>query len=171
VVLDRFLNTRSTIDLRRQNLFQVKAIGQSYDNNIWAFDELESKLKKIGDDGKVKDQSTDFRLLFDSMPSPQFIVDQDKLVYLYDSIKGVYIFDHYGAFKNRLQFRGWTNFTVINNILFGRDQYYLYRYEPGTLNLRQMRIPTSMINSRRIVITPGHLYVLSNNVLEIFSYH
>jgi hypothetical protein len=35
VVLDRFLNTRATIDLRKQQLFQVNAIGQSYDNNIW----------------------------------------------------------------------------------------------------------------------------------------
>src|SRR5688500_490308 len=48
LVLDRLLNVRTTIDLRRQSLFQVKSVGQSYDNNIWIFDELESKLKKIG---------------------------------------------------------------------------------------------------------------------------
>jgi hypothetical protein len=35
VVLDRLLATRNTIDLRQQNIFQVNAIGQSYDNNIW----------------------------------------------------------------------------------------------------------------------------------------
>lgn len=170
VVLDRFLNTRSIIDLRKQNLFQVKAIGQAYDNNIWVFDELESKLKKIGDDGKIIDQSTDFRMVFDSMPSPQFIVDQDKLVYLYDSLKGVYIFDHYGAFKSRVQLRGWTDFIVINHTLYGRDQQFLYKYEPGTLNLRKFRIPPPIQNARRIYITPLHLYVLRDNLLDVFSY-
>ena len=75
VVLDRFLNTRATIDLRKQQLFQVNAIGQSYDNNIWVYDELESKLKRVGEDGRIIDQSTDFRLIVDTAPSPQFIVD------------------------------------------------------------------------------------------------
>ena len=53
VVLDRFLNIRNTIDLRKQNIFSVKAIGQSYDNKIWLYDEQDNKLKKIDEDGKV----------------------------------------------------------------------------------------------------------------------
>ncbi len=170
VTLDRFLNTRSTLDLRRKQLFQVKSIGQAYDNNIWVFDELEGKLKRIGEDGRLIDQSSDFRLLFDSMPSPQFIVDQNKLLYLYDAAKGVYLFDYYGTFKNRIRFTGWTDFSVINNTLFGRDAGMLYRYEPGTLNLQQYPIPASMQSARKIKIMPGNLYLLRDHQLEIYSY-
>src|SRR5438105_426411 len=170
VVLDRFLSQRSTIDLRKQQLFQVNAIGQSYDNNIWVFDELESKLKRISEDGRVLDQSTDFRLLVDSTPSPQFIVDQNRLVYLYDSLKGVYLCDYYGAFKNRIQLTRWTDFMVIGNAMYGRDANMLYRYEPGTLNLQQYRIPDSMRNAQKIKITPGNLYLLRNGRLEVYSY-
>lgn len=170
VTLDRFLNTRSTLDLRRRQLFQVKAIGQAYDNNIWVFDELESKLKRIGEDGRIIDQTADFRLLFDSMPSPNFIVDQNKQVYLYDATKGVYLFDYYGAFKNRIRFIGWTDFSVINNTIFGRDAGLLYRYEPGTLNLQQYPIPPSMQKARKIKIVPGYLYLLREGQLEIYTY-
>jgi len=170
VVLDRFLNTRATIDLRKQQLFQVNAIGQSYDNNIWVYDELESKLKRVGEDGRVLDQSTDFRLIVDSAPSPQFIVDQNRLVYLYDSLKGVYLFDYYGTFKNRIQLKGWTDFTVIGNAMYGRDANMLYRYEPGTLNLQHYPIPVGMQDAQKIEITPGYLYVLRKNRLEVFSY-
>ncbi|HEY8898385.1 MAG TPA: hypothetical protein VIM79_26335 [Niastella sp.] len=170
VVLDRFLNTRATIDLRKQQLFQVNAIGQSYDNNIWVFDELESKLKRVGEDGRIIDQSTDFRMIVDTAPSPQFIVDQNRLVYLYDSLKGVYLFDYYGAFKNRIQLKGWTDFTVIGNAMYGRDANMLYRYEPGTLNLQNYPIPVAMRDAQKIEITPGSLYVLRNNRLEVFSY-
>lgn len=170
VILDRFLNTRSTIDLRRQQLFQVKSIGQSYDNNIWVFDELESKLKRIGEDGRTIDQSNDFRQLFDSTPSPGFIVDQNKLVYLYDPAKGAYIFDYYGTFKNRIRFLGWTDFTVIGNTILGRDANVLYKYEPGTLNLQQHSIPATMQDARKIKITPTNIYLLREKQLEIFSY-
>ncbi len=170
LILDRFLNVRSTIDLRKQNLLQVKTIGQSYDNNIWVFDELESKLKKIADDGRVVDQSADFRMLFDSMPSPTFIVDQDKLVHLYDSTKGVYLFDYYGAFKNRLAFTGWTDFTVINKVMFGRDGDFLFSYEPGTLNLKRYPVPPGLRSAKKLKITPQYLYALQEGRLEFYNY-
>ena len=73
VILDRLLNERSVLDLRKHNLLQVKAIGQSYDNNIWIFDEIDVKLKRIGDDGRLIDQSNDFRQIFDSTPSPSVL--------------------------------------------------------------------------------------------------
>ena len=44
VVLDRMLNIRNTIDLRKQNILQVRAIGQSYDNKLWLYDEVDIKL-------------------------------------------------------------------------------------------------------------------------------
>jgi len=170
VILDRLLNIRSTLDLRRLNLYQVKAIGQSYDNNIWVFDELESKLKRVSDEGKLLDQSTDFRVLFDSVPSPQHIIDQNKQLYLYDPLKGVYVFDYYGGFKSRIPFVGWSDFLVINDILFGRDQGHLFKYEPGTFNLERYAIPASMINSRKILIGPGKMYLLRDNKLEVYKF-
>ena len=170
VILDRLLNNRGTIDLRKLNLYQVKIITQAYDNNIWVFDELESKLKRISDDGRLLDQFTDFRLLFDSTPSPQYIIDQNKQLYLYDSLKGVFIFDYYGGFKNRIPFTGWTDFYVINNSIYGRDQRYLYRYEPGTLNLQRYPIPASMVNGRKVLITPGKIYLLRDNKLDVYRF-
>lgn len=170
VILDRFLNARGTLDLRRMQLFQVRSIGQSYDNNIWVYDELESKLKRIGEDGRIIDQSADFRQLFDSTPSPSFIVDQNKLVYLYDPQKGAYIFDYYGTFKNRIRFLDWTDFTVIGNTILGRDANLLYKYEPGTLNLQQYRIPAEMQDARKIKITQTNIYLLRDRQLEIYSY-
>ena len=170
VILDRLLNFRGMIDLRKLNLYQVKAIGQSYDNNVWVFDELESKLKRVSEEGKIIDQSTDFRVLFDSVPSPQHIIDQNKQLYLYDSLKGVYVFDYYGGFKKRIPFVGWSDFSVINDILFGRDQVHLFKYEPGTFNLQRYPIPTSMINSRKILIGPGKMYLLRDNKLEVYKF-
>ena len=39
VVVDRFLNIINIIDLRNLNIFQAKAFGLAYDNNVWVYDE------------------------------------------------------------------------------------------------------------------------------------
>ena len=44
LVLDRFLNTRNSIDLRKAGILQAKAVTQSYDNNYWIFDELDNAI-------------------------------------------------------------------------------------------------------------------------------
>lgn len=170
VVLDRFLSKRDVVDLRKLGLYQVKAIAQAYDNGYWVFDEQEGKLKHLNDGGVVVDQFTDFRIIFDSMPSPQFIIDQNKNLYLYDEQKGIYIFDYYGTFKKRIAFTGWKDFSVINNILFGRNERTLFRYEPGSLQLQEYTVPVSMAHALKIKITPDNLYVLLTDRLEIYSY-
>ena len=169
IELDRFLNLINTIDLRKQNILQAKAIGLAYENNIWVFDELDAVLTRIRDDGSVVDQTTDFRQLFDSVPDPTVIRDRGDLVYLYDPNKGVYIFDHYGTLKTHLDIRGWQDFNVIGKNLLGHDDHRFYRYEPGTLNMLEQPIPPDYQGAIRIDITPTVIYVLKKTGLEVYS--
>ena len=106
LVLDRLLNAVNTIDLRRLNIFQVKAVAPAYDNSIWVFDEQESKLKKVGEDGRLLNETPDLRLVLDEAPLPERIFDQNGYVYLYDPAKGIFIFDYYGALKNKIALIG-----------------------------------------------------------------
>lgn len=169
IELDRFLNIVNTIDLRKQNILQARAIGLAYDNNVWVFDELDARLKRIGDDGSLVDQTTDFRQLFDSVPDPTGIRDNGGYVYLYDPAKGVYIFDHYGALKTHLDLPGWQDFDVIGKNLLGRDDRNLYRYQPGTLDMQEQPIPAAYQGAIRIRITPSVIYVLKKTGLEVYT--
>ena len=171
IELDRFLNIINRIDLRNPNLniLQAKAVGLAYDNNVWVFDEQDAKLKRIGDDGSLVDQTTDFRQLFDSTPDPTMIRDQGGLVYLYDPAKGVYAFDHYGAMKTHLILPGWQDFDVIDKSLLGRDGGKFYKYQLGTLDMQEEPIPAAYKGASRIRITPTVIYVLKKTGLEIYS--
>jgi len=169
IAVDRFLNIINTIDLRSINIFQVKAIGVSYDNNIWIFDELDAKLKRIGVDGSLLDETADFRQLFDTIPDPASIIDQNDLVYLYDTARGVYVFDHYGTLKNHVQIKNWLDFTVIDNNLLGRNDNFFLKYHLSTLNIEQQSMTDSYRNAIKIKITPSSIYVLKKNVIEIYS--
>jgi hypothetical protein len=170
VILDRFLNIRNAIDLRKQNIFSVKAIGQSYDNKIWTYDELDNKLKKIDEDGKVLKETPDFRLLFDPVPSPQRIFDHDLNVYLYDSLQGVYVFDYFGTLRNKILIYNWQNFKVAGKYIFGSTGDILYRYEISTFRLDEWKMPEALRNSKAFNFTANRLYALKNEGIEIYTY-
>lgn len=169
VETDRFLNILNTIDLRNLGIFQVKAIGLAYDNNIWLFDELDAQLKRVGDDGTLISQTTDFRQLFDFVPDPSVIVDQNDLVYLYDSAKGVYAFDHYGTLKSHVALNDWRDFTVIDKSLIGRNDKFFLKYQLGKLDIQQEALPDAYMNAQKIKVTSTAIYVLKKNVLQVYS--
>lgn len=170
VVLDRFFNIRNTIDLRKQGILQVRAIGQSYDNKIWVYDEVENKLKKIDEDGRLLLETPDFRQLFTNAPSPQRIFDQDQLVYLYDSAMGVFVFDYYGALKNRIQITGWKNFKVASKHIFGSMDNKLFRYDIRTFRVDEWDMPSALSGSRAFNFSGSRLYALKDNTIEIYSF-
>jgi hypothetical protein len=169
VLLDRFLNMMASINLGQQNIFKVRTIATSYDNNIWLYDEGDSKLKKIDINGVLLSATVDFRMLFDSVPTPVKIIDKDGFVYLYDPRKGFYIFDHYGGLKNNIPFLHWRNPEVIKENLYGFTDSLLYSYKLSSLNLLQYPLPSSFANSQQIKAGNNMVYVLQQGGLCLFS--
>ncbi len=169
VLLDKYLNVGSAINLRKQNIFRVKAVTTSYDNNIWLFDEQDNRLKKIDDAGKVLLQTEDFRLLFDSVPSPVQIIDRDGFVYLYDPQKGLYTFDYYGTFKSKVPLLNRKDIFVINKKIYSFNENNFFEYTIGTLNERQTLLPPPFKNYSSIKIAGHKIYVLKDNIIQIFT--
>ena len=168
VVLDRLLNPRNTIDFRKQNIFRVKAIASSYDNNIWIYDEQDLKLKKIDEQGKLLLETVDCRQVFDSVPSPEQIIDHDNFVYLYDPQKGFYIFDYYGAFKNRLSFINWENIDIAGKSVYGFINRKFLSYQLNSLILKEYRLPAFFGQYNSIKAMNGLVYLLRANGLDIY---
>src|SRR5688572_23044462 len=170
VVLDRLLNIRNTIDLRKQNILQVRAIGQSYDNKIWVYDEVENKLKKIDEEGKLLQETTDFRQLFGEALSPQKIFDEDQFVYLYDSAQAIFVFDYYGALKNKILISGWHNFKVAGKYIFGSANNKLFRYNIKTFRVDEWGMPDELLKSQSFNFSSSRLYALKKDRIEIYSF-
>ncbi|MET0465793.1 MAG: hypothetical protein ABW007_21705 [Chitinophagaceae bacterium] len=170
VMLDRFLNEVNTIDLRRQNIFQAKAIGQSYDNKIWVYDEVENKLKKVDEEGKVIQETPDFRQLFNSAPSPQKIFDQERYVYLYDSAQAVFVFDYYGTLKNKILIEGWKNFKVAGKYIFGSKENKLLRYDISSLKVDEWNLPEQLRTARSFNFSGTRLYTLQKEAIDIYEF-
>jgi hypothetical protein len=168
VVLDRLLTVRNNINFRKQNIFYVNNVTLSYDNYIWIFDEEDFKLKKIDEEGKLLQETTDWRMLFDTVPSLVKIVDRDNFVYLYDPAKGFYIFDYYGGFKKRLPFLNWTNVEVNKDVVYGFNNSKLYSYRLNSLQLKEYNLPSFFGKFISIKAMNGKVYLLNENGVDIY---
>lgn len=175
VMLDRFLNVVNTVDLRKQGILQARTIGQSYDNKIWVYDEMEAKLKKIDEDGKLLQETPDFRLLLSQSVAPVKIADENKYVYLYDPAKGVFVFDYFGALKNGILIQQWQNFRVSGKYIFGSKADTLYRYEISSFQYDDWPMPEPVKNNKSFSFSSSRIYALKpgcedkNDCLYIYS--
>ncbi len=169
VILDRLLSPRNTINFRQQNIFSVKTIGTSYDNNIWLFDEQDLKLKKIDETGKLLTETTDWRLLMDQVPGPEKIIDANNFVYLYDPERGFYIFDYYGTFKNNLPFLHWENISISANGLAGFSGNQFFNYPLQSMALKTYTLPAFLQDFSSIRAMNGKIYLLKKDGVAIYS--
>lgn len=163
VMLDRFLNAVNVVDLRKQGVLQAKAIGQSYDNKIWVYDELEAKLKKIDENGKLLLETPDFRLLLGQSVTPVKIFDENRYVYLYDSVKGAFVFDYFGALKNGILIQNWQNFKVAGKFIYGSRSDTLYRYEISTFQVDDWPMPEPIRRSKSFNFSSSRVYALKTD--------
>ena len=169
VILDRFLATRTTIDFRKLGITQVKAVSQSYDGNVWLYDEGEGKIKKIDENNNVLLESADLRLVFDDSLSPVKMIDNNGQLYLYDVRLGWLIFDYYTAFKKRVPFNGWQDVSADDNVLTGRDDIHFFYALQNDIDVHSLRSNVSFINVIKTKRQQNNLYILNKEGLSIYK--
>jgi hypothetical protein len=169
VVLDRLLNNRNIMDMRKQNIQQARVIAQSFDNGVWVYDELDGKLKKLDDNGTITSASVDFRVLLDAPPSPISLFDANQLVYLYDPEKGLIMLDYFGTLRNIVAIRGWTDVQVVGQRVIGRIGAQLKSYTPGTMDLRDQNMKSLLDGVTKVQVSLENLYCLKEGKLMIYS--
>src|SRR5690606_10317955 len=110
----------------------------------------EARIKKVNEQGKVTFAGNDLRQVFDDDGIRLVrLLDRDGLLYCYDPGFGWYIFDYYGALKQKVPVAGLTDLAVTDGVISGRlpelhNQLWLFRADPQTLS-----------SAPRLVAMPG----------------
>jgi len=164
VVLDRFLNPATRIDLQPNNIFQLQAWVRSYDNQIWLFDPLAYSLRKVDLTGKVQWSTSDFRQMLGRPFQPIRMFDHERNLYLYEPDQGVYVFDYFGNLKNGIQIRGWQDVQVDGGYIYGRKADTLYRYEIKSTFYDEWTLPVELQKAGQLLIRGKRLYALFREV-------
>ncbi len=169
-VLDPQLAPRSTLDLRRHNISQASAIGLSYDNNIWVFDAIDNKLKKIDEQGHLLLETVDFRTVFSESFVPEKIIDQNNSVYLYDPAAGVFEFDHYGSFQKKHIVKNWRSITINDQNIMGINNNRITILNTANLMQKQYQFPSSFGSFQQYIIGNTRLFTLSKDSINVYSF-
>lgn len=171
LVLDRLLQVVNKIDIRKANIFQAQAVAQGYDNTIWVFDEQESRLKKLDLNGKLLFETADLRLVFNESLKPSTIFDATGFVYMYDEQKGLFIFDYYGALKNRVALIGWTAVQALGKNIIGLKNGKLMVYTPGDIDTKELQLPGYILKGDQFRFTSNALYVRDSTGISQYEWN
>lgn len=169
VLVDRFLTTLTSLNLKNYGILQPGAAGMAYDNNIWVFDEYDSKLKKIDDQGNILMQTTDLRTLLNASVQPQLIISDNKTVYLADSLSGIYMFDNYGAYQRKIPLLNYQSLAIVNNNVLSTSGNLLTIYNLSNKLQTERKIPAFQPYQHSLIM-PGRLVHFDADTLRIYRY-
>jgi hypothetical protein len=169
VTLDKFLSPLSIykfFDLGYQN---IAAVGSSTDGNLWFYDNVDFKLKKIDETGKVFRESQPLNLLIEETPSPNFILERDNTVYINDPVIGILVFDFFGAYKKTIPLKGLKRFQVLQQQIVYFDENELKSYNTVTFDSKSLPLPdtTSIIHA---VLQNERIALLKPDRVDFYKY-
>lgn len=170
VILDRFMRKVNVVDLRRLGIFQARAVARSYDNQVWVYDGQDTRLRKVSEDGRILLSTPELRTVMDDPPMPHRIFDRNGMTYLYDTLRGLYVFDYYGAYRNRLEFSGWSDLEVLDGRVMGVRNGKVMEYSLKTPGFRETPLPDSLQRSGPWIFTPRGAYVREPNAIRLYPH-
>lgn len=163
VTIDRLMNPRNTVNLRKNNHFRVKGIATSYDNHLWIYDEQLCRIFKMDDEGKMLLESADLRNITGQTPSNIRLMDRNGEIYLFDAKSGIFILDYYGAFKKRIPEMFGKNGGIDNEYAYVFEDEVLKMYHIKDNSQKNIALKGFFKKNEPAMVIDGVLYVLKND--------
>ncbi len=163
VLLDRTLNERGVLPLFAAGVLQASAAALARDNNIWVYDEAAFRLLKLGPDGAVLADSGNLSALLPDPPRRGAqLMARGNWVYLNAPGQGIYVFDNFTQFHERLPFEEVAHFELSG------ERLYLYGEKGGirayhTRLLREVELQLNTEGAKLCRLQNGRFYRMGQN--------
>jgi len=170
ITLDRTLNITSEFNLYDLDIVEVKAIGMSNDNNIWLYDDVSFKIKKIDRQGKLLEESEDLSMHVAQSIQANFILERENWVYVNDPDIGILVFSNYGQFFKIIDIKELTQFQVIENQLLYSQEGKLFSFHLRSLLTREIPLPQQYEKEDLSCLQKNMLYLMKDDRVDIFTF-
>jgi hypothetical protein len=118
VFLDRNLTVLGELNLIQAGYPEVRTVASARDGNLWIYDEVAFKLRKITPEGHVMFESQDLNLLFNTRLNITCLYENDAALYASDAQQGLLQFDNYAQFNRVLPWTGIEQFAIDGKLLY-----------------------------------------------------
>ncbi len=168
VTLDNTLSETGAYVLPDEGILRAGAVAISFDNNIWVYDELAFKLKKINEQLKIIQESVNLSTFLGADLQPNFMLERDKWVYLNDPKLGILVFDVFGTYKNTIPIKGLSDFQIMGDNLVYIDEYKKIQvYNLKTLDIKNMDVPLPQ-TAKQVRVGKDVMYILDGKALDLY---
>ncbi len=114
--LDNFLSEKgSPIDLQRLGFDQVVMACQSRVSGFWIYDQMSQKAYRLNDDLTIIHQSINLSQWFQKRIIPNEMIEFNNKLYLNEYESGVYVFDHFATYLNKIDLKEIKSIQVLEN--------------------------------------------------------
>lgn len=169
VTLDRFLSPLTTYRFLDLGFYNVSAVASASDGRLWFYDLNDFKLKKIDESGNVYRQSQQLNLILEESINPQFILEKNNYVFVADSAQGIYQFDIFGGYIQKIPLKRISKFQYFQERFLYLKNDHMQSYEPKYLEEKAMQLPDSL-SVISAVIEKERIATLQNGKLKIYQW-
>lgn len=168
VLLDRSLTPLGELNLISAGFPEVRTVASSADGNLWLYDEIAFKLRKISPDGAQLFESQDLSQLLPERLNITCLRDDGARLLAADPVQGLISFDTYGQFLRVIPFTGIYDFQWLGESVVWHSGGVLHRYDLRTFQDGLARLPVD--TSGGIWIGAGQVFIRNAQTLLVFSW-
>lgn len=170
ITLDRTLNKTGEFNLFDFDIVDVQVVAMSNGNNIWLYDNVTFKLKKISPNGKVAVESNDLSLLLDQSLAPNFMLERNNQIYINDSKWGIYVFDIFGQYVKHIDIKNLSEFQILKQQLIYIQGQSIHSFHLETLLDRTIVLPQKVEENDRIQVQKDKLFWIGEDYIRIYQF-
>ncbi len=164
--LDNKLGPRSDdLYLQDKGLEQSSVVCGSYNNGLWVYDKVYLGMFRLNQNLDVAIETGNLTQILGDPLEPIKMQEDGKWLYVADSVKGLFIFDIFGAFYKRIPIEGISDFQIESGYLFYLKKGVLFRRELRRPELEDLRIEEDGIQQFRM--RKNKAFIVKEGMLKI----
>ncbi len=165
ILLDNLMSLKSQIRLNTPSLINAPCVSNSADGGIWIYDQA-ATIQKINEQLEAK-FSLSLINVFDKILSPNSITEQDRNLFIVDSLNGIYRFDQLGLFKLNYPFQT-KEIQYFSPYLVYYQKPYLISYNTESFIEKKIILPHPE-DIFKVRMEKNSIYILRSDRLDIYN--
>ncbi len=170
VLLDRTLARPKEVVLWDLDLVDVEAVALSSDNQIWLYDKNNFRLLKMNTEGKILLESANLSLLTANSLQARHLQEYATKIWLNDPKLGVFVFDLFGKFLQRIDIRDIDDFQLVGSQLIFKEKGRLKAFDWQSKLEKIILELTHHQGLQQVLVLPNRQYHHYKNRLEVKSW-
>jgi hypothetical protein len=168
IVLDNTMSQqRDMINLYNYGFGEVLCAATSVDHHYWVFDRYNGELQRLNDSFKIVTSTGNVKQVLGENLSPHIILERNNRVFLCDKEKGIYVFDIFGAYLQKIAEPNVQSLTVFDDVVCYHKEDRLYAYHL-TFKTREL-VQSGTEQTQKLMFRNGKVYDLGANVLSVYG--